>query len=140
MLNKKENEGWLKRQPFFNSMNRRIKMLVLILWVIAILLVNRFIDNTLYIRYIKAAEFFILYILIYLNFKNLKMCGLRLLLNCLYLSLFISVADESIHSLVSKIEFQVDIVIIEITGSLIAFAVIYLLTRFSKKKDESCEI
>lgn len=119
-------------------LNKKVTIAALCIWVAFILILNRFIEDLNLLGYIKSAEFFLLYVLIYLNFKNLKMCGLKLLLNCLYLSLFISVVDETVNQMVSGNMFEVNTVIYEISGSLIAFAIVYFITRYNNKKNSSC--
>ena len=72
-------------------MKRKIWLLVLILWIglIFITSINKYID---------IIEYFILFILIYLNIKNMNICGFKLLLNCLYISLFIAAVDETVDA------------------------------------------
>jgi len=85
-------------------------------------------------------EFFVLYILIYLNIKHLNMCGLKLLLNGLYLSLFVSVIDETIQLSSIGRSFQVTDIITDMLGSLLAFVVIYIISKYIKKDYGVCSV
>ncbi len=113
-------------------MKRKIWLLALILWIglIFIISINKYID---------IMEYFILYILIYLNIKNMNICGFKLLLNCLYISLFIAVVDETILSLVLINTYQVDNIIVNIVGAFVGFVVIYLYTKFIKRDNGVCK-
>lgn len=83
-------------------------------------------------------EFFIFYILGYMNLKYYPMCGLKLLLNGLYLSLMIATIDETIQLFVSGRTFQVSDLITDMLGSLLAFIIIYIISKFIKKDYGAC--
>ena len=113
-------------------MKRKIWLLVLILWIglIFVISINKYVDMI---------EYFILYILIYINTKNMNICGIKLLLNCLYISLFIAVVEETILSLLLLNTYQVDNIIINIVGAFVGFVVIYLYNKLIKKDNGVCK-
>lgn len=85
-------------------------------------------------------EFFALYILVYLNIRYFNMCGIKLLLNGLYLCLFVATIDESIQIFISGRGFQVSDFITDLFGSLIAFLLIYIISKYIKKDYGVCKI
>ncbi len=105
--------------------------------------IEYYIDNnfqTTLRNFAHGFEFFVLYILVYLNIRYLNMCGLKLLLNGLYVCLFVAIIDENIQIFVKGRGFQVSDLITDLFGSLIALGIVYIISKYIKKDYGVCRM